>query len=77
MFRFARSVRKADQVRRDVIHSTVSGWEVREERGTEIVRQSCYQDWHRVEHARRTFVIKLSELRENGWQDVDPYSTNR
>ncbi|MGH9201393.1 MAG: hypothetical protein ACRD2A_09165 [Vicinamibacterales bacterium] len=76
MFPFARSVRKADQVRRYVIQSTASGWEVREERGTEIVRQSCYQDWHRVERARRAFAIKLSELRENGWQDVDPYSTN-
>ena len=70
MFAFAKSVRKADQVRRYVIQSTSNGWEVREERGSEVVRHSHYTDWHRVERARRSFTIKLSELRDNGWQEV-------
>ena len=33
------------------------GWEVREERDSEVVRQAHYQDWHRVERARRSFAI--------------------
>jgi hypothetical protein len=70
MVPFAKSVRNAHHVRRYVIQSTTSGWEVREEQDSQVVRQSCYQDWHRVERARRAFVLKLSELREEGWQEV-------
>lgn len=70
MYAFARSVRKADHVRRFSIRPAEAGWEVREEQDSQVIRQSCYQDWHRVEHARRAFVLELSQLREDGWQEV-------
>ncbi len=70
MYAFARSIRKADHVRRFSIRPAESGWEVREEQDSQVVRQACYQDWHRVEHARRAFVLELSQLRDEGWQEV-------
>ena len=70
MYAFAKSVRKAEHVRRYSIRRTNAGWEVRAEQDSQVVRQARYQDWHRVEHARRAFVIELSNLREEGWQEV-------
>ena len=70
MYAFARSIRKDDHVRRFSIRPAESGWEVREEQDSQVVRQACYQDWHRVEHARRAFVLELSQLRDEGWQEV-------
>ena len=70
MYAFAKSIKKADHVRRYLIRPTNTGWEVREEQDSQVVRQVCYQDWHRVEHARRAFVMELSNLREEGWQEV-------
>jgi hypothetical protein len=70
MYAFAKSIKKADHVRHYSIRPTNTGWEVREEQDSQVVRQACYQDWHRVEHARRAFVLELSNLREEGWQEV-------
>ena len=67
---FVKSIKKADQVRTFTIQPAASGWEVREEQGDEVIRQRCYQDWHRVERARRAFTIELISLREEGWQEV-------
>lgn len=70
MYAFAKSIKKAEHVRRYSIQPTNTGWEVRAEQDSQVVRQACYQDWHRVEHARRAFVLELSNLREEGWQEV-------
>jgi hypothetical protein len=67
---FTKSIRKANHVRRYSIKPTIEGWEVREERDSQIVRQACYHDWHRVEHARRVFVLQLTQLEREGWQEV-------
>lgn len=70
MYAFAKSIRKAEHTRRYSIQPTRTGWEVREEQDSQVVRQSCHQDWHRVERARRAFVMELSNLQEKGWQEV-------
>jgi hypothetical protein len=33
------------------------GWDVREERDREVVREVTYTDWHRVERAMRVFEL--------------------
>jgi hypothetical protein len=70
MYPFVKSLQKADHIRRYSIQPTSTGWEVREEQDSEIVRHSFYQDWHRVERAMQAFSLKLNVLREEGWRDV-------
>jgi hypothetical protein len=70
MYPFVKSLRKADHTRRYSIQATSAGWEVREERDSEIVRHSYYQDWHRVERALQSFSLKLNVLRQEGWSDL-------
>jgi hypothetical protein len=70
MYTFVKAVKKANQTRRYSIQTTASGWEVREEEGTEITRQRWYDDWHRVERARHSMALKLDILREEGWRDA-------
>ncbi|MBA3270711.1 MAG: hypothetical protein H0T71_09365 [Acidobacteria bacterium] len=71
MMAFSKSIRKADRIRRYIIQTTDAGWEVREEQDREVVRQAWYQDWHRVERARRAFVISMTSLRNEGWTETD------
>jgi hypothetical protein len=70
MYSFQKSLRKADHVRHYSIQTTPSGWEVRAEQDSHIVRQMRYDDWHRVERARRVFALELDSLRENGWVEL-------
>ena len=70
MYAFAKSIRNDGHVQRFTIERTSSGWEVREEHDSQIVRQRRYQDWHRVERARRELVLRMSALKELGWVDV-------
>jgi len=70
MFAFDKSVRNDQQTRRYSIVSTDAGWEVREERDSEVVKQVHYQDWHRVERARRSIAIELDQLERSGWSEI-------
>ena len=70
MFAFDKSVRNEQQTRRYSILATDTGWEVREERDSEVVRQVHYQDWHRVERARRSIAIELDQLERSGWFEI-------
>ena len=70
MVAFDKSVRNEQQTRRYSILATEAGWEVREERDSEVVRQVHYQDWHRVERARRSIAIELDQLERSGWFEV-------
>ncbi len=47
--------------------SAASGWELREERDSRIVRQVRYTDWHRVERARIIIDLQMTSLTEHGW----------
>ena len=67
---FSKSLRYQEQTRRYSIAQIDSGWEVREERGSEVVKQVYYQDWHRVERARRSITIELNDLQRQGWSEV-------
>jgi len=67
---FHKSLRYDQQTRRYSIDVTPAGWEVREERDSEVVKRVQYQDWHRVERARRSITIELDALRRKGWSEV-------
>jgi hypothetical protein len=47
-----------------------SGWEVREERDSAVLRRAHYDDWHRVERARRTFALEAFTLFRDGWTEA-------
>ena len=65
---FSKSLRYQHQTRHYSISTTDSGWEVREERDSEVVKKVRYQDWHRVERALRSIAIELDDLQSKGWE---------
>jgi hypothetical protein len=67
---FTKKIQVLDHTLRYSIVATDAGWEVREERDSQLVRQARFQDWHRVERARRSISTELEELRTKGWADV-------
>ena len=70
MVAFDKCLRLHEQTLRYSIAVTPTGWEVREERDSEVVRTVHYQDWHRVERARRSIRIALDDLQRQGWSEV-------
>ena len=70
MLSFDKSLRHHQQTLRYSIAATPTGWEVREERDNEVVKTVHYQDWHRVERARRSIAIVLDDLQRQGWLEV-------
>jgi hypothetical protein len=70
MLSFEKSLKYQERTRRYSIEVTVTGWQVREERDSEVVRSVHYQDWHRVERARRSITIELDDLQRQGWSEV-------
>jgi hypothetical protein len=48
-----------------------SGWEVREEQDSHVVRAKIYDDWHRVERARTIFQAEVNTLERAGWVEVN------
>jgi hypothetical protein len=67
MVAFDKQLRHLDNTRRYSILTTDAGWEVREERDSQVVKKVQYQDWHRVERARRSITIELDDLQRKGW----------
>jgi len=67
---YTRCLQKAAHIRRFSITSTPgSGWEVRYEHDSHVVRSIRYRDWHRVERARMTFAREAALLEESGWKE--------
>jgi hypothetical protein len=67
---YKRVFRKADQTRRFTITTSAGeGWEVREERDSQVVWSVRYTDWHRVERARMTFANQALRLELSGWKE--------
>jgi hypothetical protein len=65
---YARLFRKANQTRRFTITDIgTSGWEVREEEDSRVLRSVHYTDWHRVERARMAFACQAIDLANTGW----------
>lgn len=68
---FSKVVRYQQQTRHYSISATDSGWEVKEEHDSEVVRRVRYSDWHRVERARRSIAIELDDLQRQGWSETN------
>ncbi len=67
---YARTLTKASHVRKFSITPKESvGWEVREEADHGVVRHAYYEDWHRVERARRAFALEVKSLHDEGWTE--------
>lgn len=68
---YARLLRKAGQTRRFTISDTnASGWEVKEEENSRVIRQVLYNDWHRVERAMMAFALQVTSLQDAGWTEA-------
>jgi hypothetical protein len=68
---YARALTHADQTRRFTITGAgEGGWDVKEERDSQVVRNVHYTDWHRVERARMVFAREVSTLKLAGWTDL-------
>jgi hypothetical protein len=68
---YAVTLRKDSETRRFTITATEnSGWEVREEQNSQLVRQHVYTDWHRVERAQMGFALAVDSLVDEGWTDA-------
>jgi hypothetical protein len=69
---FAKTLKKDSRVRRYEILPDANGWRVLEREDSRVIREAVYNDWHRVERARRAFVIEMTSLRNEGWTDARP-----
>jgi hypothetical protein len=67
---YTRLLQKAAHTRKFTIRSSdESGWEVRDEQDSYVIRRVRYRDWHRVERAKRTFALEAALLQETGWSE--------
>ena len=68
---YTRLLQKAAHTRKFTISSAgESGWEVRDERDSHVIRWVRYHDWHRVERARMSFALEAARLEESGWNEA-------
>jgi hypothetical protein len=68
---YIRLLQKAAHTRRFTISSEgVSGWEVRDEQDSRVIRRVRYSDWHRVERARMAFALEAAVLEQSGWNEA-------
>ena len=68
---YRRILRNAAHTRRFTITSSdASGWEVRDEQDSRLLRSRLYDDWHRVERARLAFAMEAAGLRDEGWVET-------
>jgi len=68
---YARALEHAGETRRFTISGAdAGGWDVKEERGTQVIWSIHYTDWHRVERARMNFTREVLELRQAGWRET-------
>jgi hypothetical protein len=68
---FARVFHRAHQTRRfAIVPVEGSGWEIREEEDSRLLRRVQYTDWHRVERARMAFARQAADLADDGWTEA-------
>src|ERR1051325_2671406 len=68
---YIRRLQKASHTRKFTITTTgASGWEVRDEQDSRVIRWVRYRDWHRVERARAAFALEAALLEESGWDEA-------
>jgi len=54
---------------------TASGWEIRVEQDSKVVRRTHYTDWHRVERAVEAIRREMRELQARGWRVTQEVAT--
>ena len=65
---YTRALTLAGQVRRFTVDKVEdAGWEVREERNSQLVRRTRLTDWHRVERELHAIAREVMELEARGW----------
>ena len=52
-----------------------SGWEVRVEQNSRIIRRVHYSDWHRVERAVDALRREMRDLQALGWSVISELGT--
>jgi len=68
---YMRLFQKAAHTRKfTIISEGLSGWEVRDEEDSRVIRRVRYRDWHRVERARKAFAREALMLEESGWSEA-------
>ena len=68
---YARALEHGGETRRFTIRgANAGGWDVKEERGSQVIWSMHYTDWHRVERARMNFAREVQELRQAGWRET-------
>jgi hypothetical protein len=66
---FLKTLTFQGQTRRFIVDALVaSGWEVRVEQDSTVLRKSHYSDWHRVERAVEAIERETRELQAQGWR---------
>jgi len=66
---FSKTLTQAGHTRSFIVSAQLeTGWEVRIEQDSQVVRQACYTDWHRVERALGWIEREVGELEARGWQ---------
>ncbi len=64
---FVRALHNDQHKRRFCIVQHGGYWEVIEEKDSLVVRRVLYDDWHRVERAKRVFAQEADSLCQAGW----------
>ena len=68
---FVRSLANAAHRRHFTVRkAAATGWEVRDEMDTKVLKSACYRDWHRVERAKAIFALEAMELKDRGWTEL-------
>ncbi|HSC29532.1 MAG TPA: hypothetical protein VLD67_19805 [Vicinamibacterales bacterium] len=68
---FVKELTQAGHVRRFTVSEACgSGWEIRVEEDSRVVRRVCYTDWHRVERALASMSEQVSALEQDGWRET-------
>jgi hypothetical protein len=50
-----------------------SGWEIRVEQDSRVVRRTHYTDWHRVERAVEAIRREMRDLQARGWRVISEF----
>ena len=67
---YARVLEHDGETRRFTISAgaQAGGWDVKEERGTQVIWSQHLTDWHRVERARMAMAREVRDLELAGWR---------
>ncbi|MBA2304519.1 MAG: hypothetical protein H0W08_18070 [Acidobacteria bacterium] len=66
---FAKTLTQAGHTRYFVVSAEPeTGWELRVEEDSHVIRRARYTDWHRVERALSSIEREVGELQARGWR---------